>query len=112
MTLNSPLERFLAAQPSIQYLDGIRSLWKMCPAVTPTFLPALRVISCGPEIIARLVPSRRLVSISFAADTQTAEKVLDAIVESGTRLVYISLRLDDSPPWNLSYGGSCSRLQA
>jgi len=95
MTPNSPLERFLAAQPSIQCLYGIHSRWRTCPTVTSTFLPALRVISCGPEITARLVPSRRLVSVSCTASMQAAENILDAIVESGTRLVYLSLQLDD-----------------
>jgi hypothetical protein len=96
MTPNSPLERFLAAQPSIQHLDGIHSLWTTYPAVTSSFLPALQAISCGAGLTARLVPSRPLVSISCTASMRVAERILDAIVESATRLVFIDLRLEDT----------------
>jgi hypothetical protein len=96
MIPNSPLEHFLMAQPSIRTLSGICSRWKTFPAITPAFLPALRVISCGPELTTLLAPSRPLVAISCTASEQIIEKILDAIVGSGAKLVYLDLRVCQS----------------
>lgn len=94
MTPNSPLERFLAAQPSIQCLFGIHSRWRRCPTITPALLPGLRAISGDPRLTARLLPSRPLVSINCTAiSRRDAEKILDVIEESSPRLVFISLKL-------------------